>query len=225
MKKLLPRILLVMLAAMLLLSFAVSVSAEGDALDFTDHDTALGYLEGYDENVASDPSFADNIASALATVRQSIQTYATFWALLPPIIAILLALISKQVYASLFVGILSGALIYSNFNPWGMVENTFTVMIGKISDGWNVGILVFLVALGMMVALINKAGGSAAYGRWASKRIKTRVGAIISTAILGCLIFVDDYFNCLTVGSVMRPVADSQKISRAKLAFIIDNGK
>ena len=222
MKKLLPRILLVMLAAMLLLSFAVSVSAEGDAPDFTDHDTALGYLESYDENVASDPSFADNIASALATVRQSIQTYASFWALLPPIIAILLALISKQVYASLFVGILSGALIYSNFNPWGMVTNTFEVMIGKISDGWNVGILVFLVALGMMVALINKAGGSAAYGRWASKRIKSRTGAIISTAVLGCLIFVDDYFNCLTVGSVMRPVTDRHKVSRAKLSYIID---
>ena len=223
MKKLLPRILLVMLAAMLLVSLAVSVSAEGaDAPDFTDHDTALGYLDSYDENVGSDANFAENVAAALDTVRQSISQYATFWSLLPPIIAIVLALISKQVYASLFVGILSGALIYSNFNPWGMVTDTFTVMIGKISDGWNVGILVFLVTLGMMVALINKAGGSAAYGRWAAKHIKSRVGAIISTAVLGCLIFVDDYFNCLTVGSVMRPVTDKHKVSRAKLSYIID---
>ena len=223
MKKLLPRILLVMLAAMLLLSLAVSVSAEGtEAPDFTDHDAALGYLDSYDENVGTDPGFAENVVTALDTVRQTIRQYATFWSLLPPIIAIVLALITKQVYASLFVGILSGALIYSNFNPWGMVTDTFSVMIGKISDGWNVGILVFLVTLGMMVALINKAGGSAAYGRWAAKHIKSRVGAIISTAVLGCLIFVDDYFNCLTVGSVMRPVTDKHNISRAKLSYIID---
>ena len=125
-------------------------------------------------------------------------------------------------YVSLFVGILSGALIYSNLNVWGMITNTTDVMISKLSDSWNVGILIFLVVLGMMVSLINKAGGSAAYGRWASKHIKSRVGAIISTAVLGMLIFVDDYFNCLTVGSVMRPVTDKHNISRAKLSYIID---
>ena len=218
MKKTLIRLMLVMLAVMLIASLAITASAA----DYSDHDEALGYLESYDENVGTDPDFAANIAQALATVRQSISTYASFWALLPPIIAIALALISKEVYFSLFVGILSGALIYSNFNPWGMVTGTFDVMISKLSDGWNVGIMIFLVTLGMMVALINKAGGSAAYGRWASKHIKSRVGAMISTAVLGMLIFVDDYFNCLTVGSVMRPVTDKHNISRAKLSYIID---
>ena len=218
MKKTLTRLMLVMLAVMLIASLAISASAA----DYSDHDEALGYLESYDENVGADPDFAQNIAQALATVRQSISQYATIWSLLPPIIAIALALITKEVYFSLFVGILSGALIYSNFSPWGMVTNTFDVMIAKLSDGWNVGIMLFLVTLGMMVALINKAGGSAAYGRWASKHIKTRVGAIISTCVLGMLIFVDDYFNCLTVGSVMRPVTDKHNVSRAKLSYIID---
>ena len=218
MKTLLSRLLLIILAVTLILSLAVSVSAA----DYTDPDSALDYLENYDSNVGTDGNFAANIAQALETVRQSISSYATFWSLLPPIIAIVLALLTKEVYASLFAGILSGALIYSNFNPWGMVTNTFEVMVGKLSDGWNVGILIFLVTLGMMVALINKAGGSAAYGRWAAKRIKTRAGAIISTAVLGMLIFVDDYFNCLTVGSVMRPVTDKHNISRAKLSYIID---
>ena len=175
MKKTLTRLMLVMLAVMLIASLAISASAA----DYSDHDEALGYLESYDENVGADPDFAQNIAQALATVRQSISQYATIWSLLPPIIAIALALITKEVYFSLFVGILSGALIYSNFSPWGMVTNTFDVMIAKLSDGWNVGIMLFLVTLGMMVALINKAGGSAAYGRWASKHIKTRVGAMI----------------------------------------------
>ena len=218
MKKTLTRLMLVMLAVMLIASLAISASAA----DYSDHDEALGYLESYDENVGADPDFAQNIAQALATVRQSISQYATIWSLLPPVIAIALALITKEVYFSLFVGILSGALIYSNFSPWGMVTNTFDVMIAKLSDGWNVGIMLFLVTLGMMVALINKAGGSAAYGRWASKHIKTRVGAMISTAVLGMLIFVDDYFNCLTVGSVMRPVTDKHNVSRAKLSYIID---
>ena len=210
--------MLVMLAVMLIASLAISASAA----DYSAHDEALGYLESYDEIVGADPDFAQNIAQALATERQSISQYATIWSLLPPIIAIALALITKEVYFSLFVGILSGALIYSNFSPWGMVTNTFDVMIAKLSDGWNVGIMLFLVTLGMMVALINKAGGSAAYGRWASKHIKPRVGAMISTAVLGMLIFVDDYFNCLTVGSVMRPVTDKHNVSRAKLSYIID---
>ena len=218
MKTAISRLVLLVLAITLVLGLALGVSAA----DYTDYDTALDYLDNYDDNVGTDSDFAANIAQALATVRQSIGSYATILSLLPPIIAIVLALITKEVYASLFVGILSGALIYSGFNPWGMVTNTFEVMIGKLSDGWNVGILIFLVTLGMMVALINKAGGSAAYGRWASKHIKTRTGAALSTAALGVLIFVDDYFNCLTVGSVMRPVTDKHNISRAKLSYIID---
>lgn len=223
MKKNLSRFLLVIMAVMLIGSFAISASAStAEAPDFTDYDTAIGYLDSYDENVGTDPSFAENVAQALETVRASISSYASIWSLLPPIIAIALALITKEVYISLFVGILSGALIYSGFNPWGMVTGTFDVMISKLNDGWNVGILIFLAVLGMMVSLINKAGGSAAYGRWASKHIKGRVGAAVATGILGCLIFVDDYFNCLTVGSVMRPVTDKHGISRSKLSYIID---
>ena len=222
MRKNFARFLLTVMAAILVFSLAVCAGAEETAPDFTDYDTAIGYLDSYDENVGSDPSFAENVTAALETVRQSIASYASIWSLLPPIIAIALALITKEVYISLFVGILSGALIYSGFSPWSMVTNTFDVMLSKLGDGWNVGILIFLVVLGMMVSLINKAGGSAAYGRWASKHIKTRVGAIVSTAVLGCLIFVDDYFNCLTVGSVMRPVTDKHNVSRAKLSYIID---
>ena len=220
MKKNFARFLLLMLALTLVFALATGVGAEEaapEAPDYTDYDTALDYLDrdNYKENVGSDPDFSANIAQALATVRQFISSYATIFSLLPPIIAIVLALITKEVYFSLFVGILSGALIYSNFNPWGMVTNTFDVMIGSLSDSWNVGILVFLAVLGMMVSLINKAGGSAAYGRWARKHIKSRVGAMVSTGILGCLIFVDDYFNCLTVGSVMRPVTDKHNVSTA----------
>ena len=222
MRKNFARFLLTVMAAILVFSLAVCAGAEETAPDFTDYDTAIGYLDSYDENVGSDPSFAENVTAALETVRQSIASYASIWSLLPPIIAIALALITKEVYISLFVGILSGALIYSGFSPWSMVTNTFDVMLSKLGDGWNVGILIFLVVLGMIVSLINKAGGSAAYGRWASKHIKTRVGAIVSTAVLGCLIFVDDYFNCLTVGSVMRPVTDKHNVSRAKLSYIID---
>lgn len=159
----------------------------------------------------------------LYITRETVPMYATFWALVPPIIAIILALITKEVYLSLFVGIVSGALFYSNFHPVKTVENLFqSGMINKITDSWNVGILIFLVVLGIMVSLMNKVGGSAAYGRWASTKIKSRRGAIISTFGLGVVIFIDDYFNCLTVGSVMRPVTDKFKISRAKLAYLID---
>ena len=213
------RTMSLLLCALLLLgAFAFTASAS----EFADPETALGYLESYADNVAVDENFEANIAESLDTVRQDVHGYATFASLLPPIIAIVLALITKEVYSSLFVGILSGALIYSNFNIWGMVTDTVDVLIAKISDSWNVGILIFLVLLGMMVSLINKAGGSAAYGRWAARHIKTRVGAIISTAFLGMLIFIDDYFNCLTVGSVMKPVTDKHGVSRAKLSYIID---
>ncbi|MBQ2661794.1 MAG: Na+/H+ antiporter NhaC family protein [Clostridia bacterium] len=149
--------------------------------------------------------------------------HATAWALLPPVVAIVLALITKEVYSSLFVGIVAGALMYSNFN-FELAVNTMVKdgFIAKIADEWNVGILIFLVALGLIVVLINRAGGSAAYGRWATKRINTKRGAIFSTFFLGILIFIDDYFNCLTVGSVMRPITDKNNVSRAKLAYVID---
>ena len=147
----------------------------------------------------------------------------SFWSLVPAIIAIGLALITKEVYSSLFVGILVGGLLYSNFNFEGTLTHVFNDgIVASLADGYNVGILVFLVILGTMVALMNKAGGSAAFGRWASSHIKSRAGAQLATIALGVLIFVDDYFNCLTVGSVMRPVADKQKISRAKLSYLID---
>ena len=149
--------------------------------------------------------------------------YATFWALVPPIVAIALALITKEVYSSLFIGILVGAVFYSNFSFEGTVTQIFQGgIISVLSDSYNVGILVFLVILGVMVCLMNNAGGSAAFGRWAGEHIKSRVGAQLATILLGVLIFIDDYFNCLTVGSVMRPVTDKQQVSRAKLAYLID---
>lgn len=149
--------------------------------------------------------------------------YATFWALVPALVAIALALITKEVYSSLFIGITVGALFYSGFSFEGTILHIFQDgIVGVLTDSYNVGILVFLVILGTMVALMNKAGGSAAFGQWASKHIKTRVGAQLATILLGVLIFIDDYFNCLTVGSVMRPVTDKHKISRAKLAYLID---
>lgn len=149
--------------------------------------------------------------------------YSTIWSLLPPLIAISLALLTKEVYSSLFIGIVAGALLVENGNP----VNAFTTMvsdgfISSLSDSWNVGILMFLVILGIIVVVMNRAGGSKAYGKWASKKISTRKGAMGATFGLGTLIFIDDYFNCLTVGSVMRPVTDNHNISRAKLAYLID---
>lgn len=149
--------------------------------------------------------------------------YATFWALVPPVVAIGLALITKEVYSSLFLGILVGALLYSGFSFEKTITHIFEDgIIGVLSDGYNVGILVFLVILGAMVSLMNKAGGSAAFGRFAATKIKSRAGAQLATILLGVLIFIDDYFNCLTVGSVMRPVTDKFQVSRAKLAYLID---
>lgn len=152
--------------------------------------------------------------------------YATPLALLPSVIAIALALITKEVYTSLFTGIIIGALLNSNFNLERAL-NTFLFhedggMVSKLADSWNVGILIFLVLLGILVSVLNRAGGSAAFGHWAADHIKTKVGAQLATMVLGILIFVDDYFNCLTVGSVMRPVTDRHKVSRVKLAYIID---
>ena len=147
----------------------------------------------------------------------------TFWALVPPIVAIILALITKETYTSLFVGILVGSLFVGGFNPVGSLDTMINDgFIAAVADGWNAGIFIFLVLLGIMVALVNAAGGSASFGRWAVKHVHSRVGAMLATFVLGVLIFIDDYFNCLTVGSVMRPVTDSQRISREKLAYIID---
>jgi len=161
--------------------------------------------------------------------------YATAWALLPPIVAIGLALITKEVYSSLFIGIVVGALFNTNFNLEDAInklllggvgasgkEDDLIGIVPSLSDSYNIGILIFLVILGAIVAMMNASGGSDAFGRWASTHIKSRVGAQISSVILGCLIFVDDYFNCLTVGSVMRPICDRHKVSRAKLSYIID---
>lgn len=149
--------------------------------------------------------------------------YATFWALVPPVVAIGLALITKEVYSSLFLGIFAGALLYSGFTFEKTITHIFEDgIIGVLSDRYNVGILAFLVILGAMVSLMNKAGGSAAFGRFAATKIKSRAGAQLATILLGVLIFIDDYFNCLTVGSVMRPVTDKFKVSRAKLAYLID---
>ena len=150
----------------------------------------------------------------------------TFWSLLPPIVAIVLALISKEVYSSLFLGCLVGALLYTQFAPW----DTAVALVGAdygivsvLADSYNMGIIVFLVVLGIMVDLMNKGGGSEAFGRWAKKTVTSRAGAQLMTMLLGVLIFIDDYFNCLTVGAVMRPVTESHKISRAKLAYVIDS--
>ena len=149
--------------------------------------------------------------------------YGTFWALVPPIVAIVLALITKEVYSSLFLGIIVGGVFFAAGNFKVAMNHIFSDgLIASLADSYNMGILVFLVFLGAIVCLMNKAGGSAAFGEWASTHIKTRVGAQLATVLLGCLIFIDDYFNCLTVGSVMRPVTDRHNVSRAKLAYLID---
>ncbi len=147
----------------------------------------------------------------------------TAWSLAPALIAIILALITKEVYSSLFIGIVVGGLFFTGFQPVATMHHVFVDgMIGQLSSAWNVGILIFLVVLGSMVMLMNRAGGSAAFGKWAASHVKTKTGTQVATIILGMLIFIDDYFNCLTVGSVMRPLTDKQKVSREKLAYLID---
>ena len=149
--------------------------------------------------------------------------YSSLWSLLPPVIAIALALITKEVYSSLFIGIVVGGLLYAEGNFVGTITHVFSDgFVANVADSYNMGIIIFLIVLGAMVSMMNKAGGSAAFGRWAKKHIKSRVGAQLATVLFGCMIFIDDYFNCLTVGSVMRPVTDSHKVSRAKLAYLID---
>ena len=235
MNKLLRR-LLPLLAAVLVLGMALAVTAhaEGDpteepgskwvecadcggtglCMTCYGHDTECEDCGGSGECASCEGS---------GYVESPSHFYNTVWSLLPPIIAIALALITKEVYSSLFIGILVGGLLYSNFAFEGTILHVFSDgIVASVTDSYNMGILVFLVILGAMVCLMNKAGGSAAFGRWAQVHIKTRVGAQLATIVLGVCIFIDDYFNCLTVGSVMRPVTDKHKISRAKLAYLID---
>lgn len=204
-------------------TFTVGEGEDAVEYDLTDKESAQAYVDDYAGNLENDPEFKSHIETAIAKVRESVKAYATFLALLPPIIAIVLALITKEVYSSLVIGIVVGGVIYAG----GNFEKTLTHVVldgfvANIADSYNVGILMFLIMLGALVAIMNKAGGSAAFGRWATKHIKTRIGAQCATIVLGILIFIDDYFNCLTVGSVMRPVCDGHKISRAKLSYLID---
>ncbi len=191
--------------------------------DLTDRDSSLEYIDHYAENIELDSEFDSHVDTAISNIREETPSYATFWALLAPIIAIVLALITKEVYSSLIIGIIVGGAIYAKFNFEGtLVHVVSDGFIANLADANNMGILLFLVLLGALVSMMNKAGGSAAFGRWATAHIKSRVGAQLATIALGVLIFIDDYFNCLTVGSVMRPVTDSHKVSRAKLSYIID---
>lgn len=204
-------------------AFTVDVDGESVEYDFSDPESAQAYVDSYADNLGADSEFESHLSAALDKVREDVGQYATFWALVPPIIAIVLALITKEVYSSLFIGILAGGIIYAGGNFETTVTHVFSDgFISSVADSYNVGILIFLVLLGALVAMMNRAGGSAAFGRWATTHIKSRVGAQLCTILLGVLIFIDDYFNCLTVGSVMRPVTDKQNISRAKLAYLID---
>ena len=203
-----------------------SVGEGEDAVDYdlADAESAQAFIDAYADNVQADPDFASHIESALATIREAGNPfYGSFWAIIPPLLAILLALLTKEVYSSLFLGILAGGLLYARGAFEGTIVHVFSDgFIASIADSYNIGILIFLVLLGALVAMMNKTGGSAAFGRWAQTHIKSRLGAQVATGVLGLLIFVDDYFNCLTVGSVMRPVTDAKKVSRAKLAYLID---
>lgn len=184
-----------------------------------------------DTAVQTAPAAVDSISQAATAVADTVSqasnwifTHGTFWALVPPIVAIALALITKEVYSSLFAGVVIGAFFICQGDFSVFLNAVFKDgLVAKISDPWNVGILLFLVILGTMVALMNRVGGSAAFGEWARTHIKTRVGAQLATICLGILIFIDDYFNCLTVGSVMRPVTDKFKVSHEKLAYLIDS--
>jgi len=205
---------------------------EGDSAktyELAEHDGAKAYVEAYADNVQADKDFKAHEAAALATVRQTEPLYGTWWAIFPPLLAIALALITKEVYSSLFLGIVSGGVLYA-FKSAGAAAMFETAInhvmregfVQHIADAYNIGILIFLVLLGALVAMMNKTGASAAFGRWAQTHIKSRVGAQVATIVLGILIFVDDYFNCLTVGSVMHPVTKAKKVSAAKLSYLID---
>ena len=226
MMKNLKRRLLPLLTAVLLLCTAMTVTAF--AADPTE-ETGTKMIECPDCGTLGVVLTDEGTVAACEScggsgyVESPSRFFNTVWSLLPPIIAIALALITKEVYSSLFIGILVGGLLYSNFAFESTILHVFNDgIVASVTDSYNMGILIFLVILGTMVCLMNKAGGSAAFGRWAEKNIKSRVGAQLASILLGCLIFIDDYFNCLTVGSVMRPITDKHNISRAKLAYIID---
>ena len=176
-------------------------------------------MPSMDEEIAVEE---DTLTTGEAEAEEETNKYAnTFWALVPPVIAIALALITKEVYSSLLIGIIFGALLSTSFNLIGAIDNVINQgFIPAVAD--TAGIFIFLVLLGIVVALVNKCGGSYAFGQWAKKHVKSKTGVMFATFLLGCLIFIDDYFNCLTVGSVMRPVTDAKGVSRAKLSYIID---
>ena len=224
----LKRRFLPLLAVMLLLCAAMTVPALASGEDLTEA-AGTKYIECPDCGTAGVVLSEDleavtcEACEGVGYVNSPSSFYNTFWALLPPIIAIALALITKEVYSSLFLGILVGGLLYSNFAFEATILHVFNDgIVASVTDSYNMGILIFLIILGSMVCLMNKAGGSAAFGRWAKDHIKSRVGAQLASVLLGVLIFIDDYFNCLTVGSVMRPITDKHNISRTKLAYIID---
>ena len=224
----LKRRFLPLLAVMMLLCAAMTVPALAAGEDLTEV-AGTKYIECGDCGAAGVVLSEDLEAvtcescGGVGYVESPSRFYNSFWSLLPPIIAIALALITKEVYSSLFLGILVGGLLYSNFAFEATILHVFNDgIVASVTDSYNMGILIFLIILGSMVCLMNKAGGSAAFGRWAKDHIKSRVGAQLASVLLGVLIFIDDYFNCLTVGSVMRPITDKHSISRAKLAYIID---
>ncbi len=217
---------ILMLATMCVVASATGEAAEANAIMVECPDCAgsAACMSCYGKDAECADCLGENICATCAgtgEVAAESPFYSTFWALIPPIIAIGLALITKEVYSSLFIGVVAGALLAANFKPMAVVDNAVGGgLISAVSD--TAGIFLFLVILGIIVALVNKAGGSAAFGKWATKNIKTRTGAALATFVLGVLIFIDDYFNCLTVGSVMRPVTDAHKISRSKLSYLID---
>ena len=221
------KVVLVAFIALACCAFGSTVKVgEGEAsktYELSSVEGAMAYVNAYADNVQYDKDFKTHEAEALATIHTDNRFFGTWWAILPPLIAIFLALVTKEVYSSLFVGIVTGGLLYSGFSFEGTLTHVMqTGFIASVSDPYNIGILIFFVLLGALVVMMNRAGAASAFGRWAQTHIKSRVGAQIATIILGVLVFVDDYFNCLTVGSVMRPVTDVKKVSRAKLSYLID---
>ena len=235
MRKTLTRILpLLAMMLVLLVMLSATAFAAGDPteepgtkmIECPDCGTVGACMECYGLDPACEACGGTNVCATCGGtgyVTSPSRFFNTAWSLLPPVIAIALALITKEVYSSLFIGIVAGGLLYSNFQFETTVRHVFDGgIVASVTDSYNMGILIFLIILGAMVCLMNKAGGSAAFGRWAKAHIKSRAGVQLVSILLGVLIFIDDYFNCLTVGSVMRPITDKQNISRAKLAYIID---
>ena len=233
MKKQMSRGIVCFLLLMILALTILPVPAEETAVtdsgvseEVTEQPAVLSEITETAPSAESPEPVPEETEEETAETSQSLQAGAyvnTFWSLMPPIIAIILALLTKEVYSSLFFGVVAGSLLYTNFNLESTMKRVFRYgIVEAVAETGHIGILVFLVLLGMVVAMMNCAGGSAAFGRWAQKRIRTRVSAQLATILLGVLIFIDDYFNCLTVGSVMRPVTDKHKVSRTKLSYLID---